>query len=58
LIAAFPVSLGSVAVAASVLTTIKLAVILLSAAVVVVGGVAAVISRIRRTAAVRIARSA
>jgi hypothetical protein len=58
LIAAFPVSLGAAAVAASVLTAIKLAVILVSAVVVVVGGAAAAISRIRRTAAIRTARPA
>jgi hypothetical protein len=58
LIAAFPASLGAVAVAAGVLTAIKLAVILVSAALVVVGGAAAVVRRIRRAAAVRMARPA
>ena len=58
LIAAFPASLGAVAVAASVLTTIKLAVILVSAAMVIVGGATAAIMRIRRTAALRMARPA
>jgi len=58
LIATFPASLGAVAVAASLLTTIKLAVILASAAAVIVGGAAAAITRIRRAAAVRTARAA
>ena len=58
LIAAFPASLGAVAVAASVLTAIKLAVILVSAAVVIAGGVVAAIMRIRRTVALRMARPA
>lgn len=58
LIATFPASLNAVAVAASVLTAIKLAVILVSAAVVIVGGAAAAIMRIWRSAAVRSARAA
>jgi hypothetical protein len=58
LIAAFPASLGAVAVAASVLTAIKLAVILASVAGVVVAGAAAAITRIRRSAALRMARPA
>jgi hypothetical protein len=58
LIAAFPASLRPVALAASVLTTIKLVVIVVSAAAVVVGGAAAAIARVRRTTAHRIARPA
>ena len=58
LIAAFPVMPGAVAVAASVLTTVKLAVILISVALAVVGGAAAAMRRIRRTAALRMARPA
>jgi hypothetical protein len=58
LIAAFPASLGAVAMAASVLTAIKLAVILVSVAGVVVGGAAAAVTRIRRSAALRMARPA
>jgi len=58
LIVAFPAELRPVALAASVLTTIKLAVIGLSVAVVVVGGAAAAIAGVRRTAAHRLARTA
>lgn len=54
LIATYPASLGPVAVAASVLTAIKLAVILISAAAVVTGGAAAAIARVRRAGARRI----
>ena len=58
LIAAFPASLGAVAAAASVLTAIKLAVIGVSAAMVAVGVGTAAIMRIRRAAALRMARPA
>lgn len=58
LIATFPASLGPVAVAASVLTAVKLAVILISAAGVIAGGAAAAIARVRRASAHRISRPA
>jgi len=58
LIAAFPASLSAVAVAASVLTTIKLAVIGVSVAAVVAGGAVSAMRRSLRTAALRMARSA
>jgi hypothetical protein len=54
LIASFPASLGPVAVAASVLTAVKLAVILISAAAVVAGGAAVAVVRVRRAGAHRI----
>jgi hypothetical protein len=54
LIASFPASLGPVAVAASVLTAVKLAVILISAAAVVAGGAAVAVARVRRAGAHRI----
>ncbi len=50
LVAAFPASLGPVAVAASVLTTVKLAVILISAVTIAVGAAAAAFARVRRLA--------
>jgi hypothetical protein len=58
LIAAFPAALGPVAVAASVLTAVKLAVILISVAAVLAGGAAAAIARVRRAGARRVGRPA
>jgi hypothetical protein len=58
LIAAFPATSAPVAVAASALTTIKMAVILVTVATLAVGCVAAGIARIRRMADRRMASTA